>query len=101
MLQQLAFAPTWEIQSCVLHRYAALEPGERTVVGTQPGVWTPTLVLNGALVFQDATGTEGTVVAVGFTWTTPGELVWHAGDRLTGCKEIMAGDPRGVGNKVR
>ena len=63
--------------------YSELGPGARTVVGAQPGIGVLTLVLSGALAFQDATGTKATVVAGGFTWTTPGELVWHAGDRIT------------------
>jgi redox-sensitive bicupin YhaK (pirin superfamily) len=78
----------WDIgeltQPFVFLCYSELRPGERTVVGTQPGIGTLTLVLSGALAFQDATGTQGTVVAGGFTWTTPGELVWHAGDLITG-----------------
>ena len=63
--------------------YSEPGPGARTVVGAQPGIGILTLVLSGALAFEDATGTKGTVVAGGFTWTTPGELVWHADDRIT------------------
>jgi len=78
----------WDIgeltQPFVFLCYSELGPGARTVVGTQPGIGTLTLVLSGALAFQNATGTKGTVVAGGFTWTTPGELVWHAGDPATG-----------------
>jgi redox-sensitive bicupin YhaK (pirin superfamily) len=64
--------------------YSELGPGARTVVGAQPGIGVLTLVLSGALAFQDATGTKRTVAAGGFTWTMPGEVVWHAGDRITG-----------------
>jgi redox-sensitive bicupin YhaK (pirin superfamily) len=78
----------WDIgeltQPFVFLCYSELELGARTVVGTQPGIGTLTLVLSGALAFQDATGTKGTVAAGGFTWTPPGELVWHAGDLITG-----------------
>jgi redox-sensitive bicupin YhaK (pirin superfamily) len=58
--------------------------GEQTLVGAQPGIATLTLVLSGALAFGEAPGKKGTVVAGGFKWTTPGELVWHAGGRATG-----------------
>ena len=78
----------WDIgeltQPFVFLCYLELGPGARTVVGAQPGIGTLTLVLSGALAFQDATGTKGTVVAGGFTWTTPGELVWHAGALIPG-----------------
>jgi redox-sensitive bicupin YhaK (pirin superfamily) len=77
----------WDIgeltQPFVFLCYSELGPGARSVVATQPGIGTLTLVLSGALAFEDATGTKGTVVAGGFTWTTPGELVWHAGGRIT------------------
>jgi redox-sensitive bicupin YhaK (pirin superfamily) len=82
------FITPWDIgeltQPFVFLCYSELGPGARTVVGTQPGIGTLTFVLSGALAFQDATGTKGTVTAGGFTWTTPGELVWHAGDLITG-----------------
>jgi redox-sensitive bicupin YhaK (pirin superfamily) len=77
----------WDIgertQPFVFLCYSEFRPGARTVVGTQSDIGTLTLVLSGTLAFQNATGTKGTVVAGGFTWTTPGELVWHAGDLIT------------------
>jgi redox-sensitive bicupin YhaK (pirin superfamily) len=59
-------------------------PGAQTVVGAQPGIATLTLVLSGVLAFEDARGNKGTVVAGGFRWMTPGEVVWHAGCHGTG-----------------
>src|ERR1700731_1481484 len=78
----------WDIgeltQPFVFLCYSELGPGARTLVGAQPAIGSVTLVLSGALPFQDGTGTRGTVVAGGFTWTTPGALVWHAGDPIAG-----------------
>ena len=78
----------WDVgeltQPFVFLGYSELAPGAQTIVGAQPGIGMLTLVLNGALAFEDARGNKGTVVAGGFTWTTPGELVWHAGGRATG-----------------
>jgi redox-sensitive bicupin YhaK (pirin superfamily) len=56
-----------------------LAPGAKTVVGVQPGIGTLTLVLSGVLEFEEARGNKGMVVAGGFVWTAPGEVVWHAG----------------------
>jgi len=61
--------------------YSELAPGAKTVVGVQPGIATLTLVLSGVLVFEEALGNKGVVVAGGFIWTAPGEVVWHAGGR--------------------
>ena len=78
----------WDIgeltQPFVFLCYSELGSGARTVVGAQPSIGTLTLVLSGALAFEEATGTKGTVAAGGLTWTTPGGLAWHAGDRITG-----------------
>jgi redox-sensitive bicupin YhaK (pirin superfamily) len=61
--------------------YSELAPGSQTVVGVQPGIGTLTLVLSGALVFEEASGNKGMVVAGGYKWTAPGEVVWHARSR--------------------
>jgi redox-sensitive bicupin YhaK (pirin superfamily) len=63
--------------------YCELAPGAKTVVGVQPGIGTLTLVLSGVLVFEEALGNKGMVVAGGFIWTAPGEVVWHAGGGAT------------------
>ena len=60
-----------------------LAPGAKTVVGAQPGIGTLTLVLSGVLEFEEALGNKGTVVAGGIVWSSPGEVVWHAGGRAT------------------
>jgi redox-sensitive bicupin YhaK (pirin superfamily) len=70
-------------QPFVFLGYSEDMPGEQTVVGAQPGIATLTLVLSGALAFEDAPGNKGMVVAGGFKWTAPGEVVWHAGGRAT------------------
>jgi|HubBroStandDraft_6_1064221.scaffolds.fasta_scaffold06212_7 redox-sensitive bicupin YhaK (pirin superfamily) len=61
--------------------YSELAPGAKTVVGMQPGIGALTLVLSGVLVFEEAPGSKGTVVAGGLRWTVPGQVVWHAGGR--------------------
>jgi redox-sensitive bicupin YhaK (pirin superfamily) len=78
----------WDVgeltQPFVFLGYSELAPGAKTIVGAQPGIGILTLVLSGALAFEDAPGNKGIVVAGGFTWTMPGEVVWHAGVRATG-----------------
>jgi redox-sensitive bicupin YhaK (pirin superfamily) len=77
----------WDIgeltQPFVFLCYSELAPGAKTVVGVRPGIGTLTLVLSGVLVFEEALGNKGMVVAGGFVWTAPGEVVWHAGGRAT------------------
>ena len=73
----------WDIgeltQPFVFLCHSELAPGAKTVVGVQPGIGTLTLVLSGVLEFEEAPGNKGMVVAGGFVWTAPGEVVWHAG----------------------
>jgi redox-sensitive bicupin YhaK (pirin superfamily) len=73
----------WDIgeltQPFVFLCYSELAPGAKTVVGVQPGIGTLTLVLSGVLTFEEALGNKGTVVAGGFVWTAPGDVVWYAG----------------------
>jgi redox-sensitive bicupin YhaK (pirin superfamily) len=72
----------WDIgeltQPFVFLCHSELAPGAKTAVGVQPGIGTLTLVLSGVLVFEEALGNKGTVVAGGFVWTAPGEVAWHA-----------------------
>jgi redox-sensitive bicupin YhaK (pirin superfamily) len=78
----------WDIgeltQPFVFLGYAEHTPEAQTFVGAQPGIAALTLVLRGALAFEDAPGNKGMVVAGGFKWTVPGEVVWHAGGCATG-----------------
>jgi redox-sensitive bicupin YhaK (pirin superfamily) len=78
----------WDIgeltQPFVFLGYTEHTPGDRTLVGAQPGIATLTLILSGALAYEDASGNKGIVVAGGFKWTTPDEVVWHAVGRATG-----------------
>jgi len=75
----------WDIgeltQPFVFLCYSELAPGDKTVVGVQPGIGTLTLVLSGVLAFEEALHNKGVVVAGGLRWTVPGEVVWHAGGR--------------------
>lgn len=75
----------WDIgeltQPFVYLCYSELAPGSRTVVGVQPGIGTLTLVLSGALVFEEALGNKGMVLAGGYKWSAPGEVLWHARGR--------------------
>jgi redox-sensitive bicupin YhaK (pirin superfamily) len=72
----------WDIgeltQPFVFLCHSELAPGAKTAVGVQPGIGTLTLVLSGVLVFEEARGNKGMVVAGGFVWTAPGEVAWHA-----------------------
>jgi hypothetical protein len=57
----------WDIgeltQPFVFLCHSELAPGAKTVVGAQPGIGTLTLVLSGVLVFEEAQGNKGMVVA--------------------------------------
>src|SRR5580700_6431562 len=68
----------WDIgeltQPFVFLCHSELAPGAKTAVGVQPGIGTLTLVLSGVLVFEEALGNRGTVVAGGCVWTAPGEV---------------------------
>lgn len=78
----------WDIgaltQPFVFLCYATLTQGARTVIGGQPGIGILTLVLSGTLAFEDVAGKGGVVVAGGFQWTIPGEVVWQAACGRTG-----------------
>jgi len=75
----------WDIgeltQPFVFLCYSELALGAKTVVGVQPGIGTLTIVLSGVLLFEEALGKKGMVVAGGLMWTAPGEVVWHADGR--------------------
>src|SRR4029077_20489567 len=75
----------WDIgeltQPFVYLCYSELAPGSRTVVGVQPGIGTLTLVLSGALVFEEALGNKGMVLAGGYKWSAPGEVLCNARGR--------------------
>jgi redox-sensitive bicupin YhaK (pirin superfamily) len=43
------------------------------------GIRTLTVVLNGKLSFEDATGEQGEVAAAGFAWMKSGSVIWHEG----------------------
>jgi redox-sensitive bicupin YhaK (pirin superfamily) len=77
----------WDIgeltQPFVFLCHSELAPGAKTVVGAQPGIGTLTLVLSGVLVFEEALGNKGMVVAGGIVWTAPGTVAWHASGRAT------------------
>jgi redox-sensitive bicupin YhaK (pirin superfamily) len=77
----------WDVgeltQPFVFLCHSELAPGARTVVGVQPGIGALTLVLSGVLVFEEALGNKRMVVAGGFMWTAPGEVVWYADGRAT------------------
>src|SRR5580658_480311 len=65
----------------VLLNYAEAERRLRPLFGIHPpsGITTLTVVLNGELSFEDATGEQGEVAAAGFAWMKAGSVVWHEG----------------------
>jgi redox-sensitive bicupin YhaK (pirin superfamily) len=65
----------------VLLNYAEAERRSRPLFGVHPpsGITTLTVVLNGALSFEDASGKPGEVAAAGFAWMKSGSVIWHEG----------------------
>jgi len=65
----------------VLLNYAEAERRFRPLFGIHPpsGITTLTVVLNGELSFEDATGKRGEVAAGGFAWMKAGGVVAHEG----------------------
>jgi redox-sensitive bicupin YhaK (pirin superfamily) len=70
-------------QPFVLLNYAEVVQRSRPLFHHHPpaGVGTLSLVLNGELSFEDASGKRGEVAAAGFAWMKAGGLVWHEGGR--------------------
>ena len=65
----------------VLLNYAEAERRSRPLFGVHPpsGITTLTVVLNGELSFEDATGKRGELAAAGFAWMRTGSVLWHEG----------------------
>jgi redox-sensitive bicupin YhaK (pirin superfamily) len=63
----------------VLLNYAEVEGRFRPLFSVHPpsGITTLTVVLNGQLSFEDATGKRGEVAAAGFAWMKAGSTIWH------------------------
>lgn len=74
----------------VLLNYAEAERRSRPLFGAHPssGITTLTVVLNGALSFEDETGKRGEVAAAGFAWMKAGSVLWHEG-REVGLREPL------------
>ena len=79
------FITPWDIgeltRPFVFLGYSEHAPGDRIIGGAQPGIATVTLILSGALAFEDGSGNRGIVVAGGCNWTRPGEVLWHTSGR--------------------
>lgn len=73
-------------QPFVLLNYAEVTHRSRPLFAYHPpaGVATLSLVLNGELSFEDASGRQGEVAAAGFIWMKAGGFVWHRGLRGAG-----------------
>jgi redox-sensitive bicupin YhaK (pirin superfamily) len=65
----------------VLLNYAEVTRRSRPLFGIHPppSVMTLTVVLNGAVSFEDATGKHGELAAAGFAWMRTGSTLWHEG----------------------
>ena len=68
-------------QPFILLDYAEVTERSWPLFGNHPssGVMALTVVLNGELSVEDATGRQGQVAANGFAWTKAGGLVWYEG----------------------
>jgi redox-sensitive bicupin YhaK (pirin superfamily) len=76
------------IKPFVFLDYAAIAPGPKPLFGIHPhsGIATVTVVLGGALEYEDTTGKAGSVPTGGVEWMKAGRGVWHDG-------RAMPGDP--------
>jgi len=65
----------------VLLNYAEASGRARPLFGMHPpsGIRTLTVVLNGELSFEDASGRQGEVSAAGYAWMRAGSVAWHEG----------------------
>lgn len=70
-------------QPFVLLNYAEVTQRSRPLFRhySPSGVATLSVVLNGKLSFEDASGRQGEVAAAGLAWMKAGSLVWHEGSR--------------------
>jgi redox-sensitive bicupin YhaK (pirin superfamily) len=66
--------------------YAEVAPGSRPLCGIQPHstIASLTIVLNGEVSFEDATGRHGAVRAGGFAWMKAAHGAWHGGGCASG-----------------
>lgn len=98
----------WDIgelsQPFVFLGYSELAPGSQTLLGAPPpsGVAKLTLVLSGALTFEDAAGTRGMLAAGGYHWITRGEMGGDDHGRVWGTRlrafQLWLGLPRSQWN---
>ena len=70
----------------VLLNYAEAARRSRPLFGIHPpsGITTLTVVLDGELSFEDATGKQGELAAAGFAWMRTGSVLWHEGGHRLG-----------------
>jgi redox-sensitive bicupin YhaK (pirin superfamily) len=66
--------------------YAEVAPGSQPLCGIQPHstIASLTIVLNGEVSFEDATGAHGAVHAGGFAWMKAAHGAWHGGGSASG-----------------
>jgi redox-sensitive bicupin YhaK (pirin superfamily) len=66
--------------------YAEVKPESKPLFGVQPhsGIATLTLVLNGEVSFEDATGSRGEVRTGGVAWMNAAHAVWRGGGSAAG-----------------
>ena len=66
--------------------YAEVKPESKPLFGVQPhsGIATLTLVLNGEVSFEDATGGRGEVRTGGVAWMNAAHAVWRGGGSAAG-----------------
>lgn len=83
------FITPWDLgeltQPFVFLGSSDLASGPQTLLGAPPppGIATLTLVLSGALTFQDTSGTRGMLTAGGYHWSERG---WHDPGRVSGTR---------------
>jgi len=76
------------IKPFVFLDHGEVDPARQPFVGIHPhsGIATLTVVLTGAIHYEDTTGKSGTVPAGGLEWMKAGKGVWHGGS-------VADGDP--------
>ena len=102
------FITPWDVgeltRPFVFLGYSERASGPQLLLGAPPpsGIATLTLVLSGALTFQDASGTRGTLTAGGYQWIMRGQQESHAGGQVGGSRlralQLWLGLPLSRGN---
>jgi redox-sensitive bicupin YhaK (pirin superfamily) len=74
------------IKPFVFLDHCVIDPAQQPLFGMHPhsGIATITVMLSGAVAYEDTTGSDGVLPSGGVEWMKAGKGVWHAGHVLPG-----------------